>query len=136
VNGRQAMYEETTNNIRVVVEPSFLEDESAPEENRYIWAYRVTIENCGEAPVQLISRYWQITDAHGRVREVRGPGVVGEQPNIDPGKFYQYTSGAPLETPSGFMTGSYKMRQASAESFDINIPLFALDSPYESRQIH
>ena len=130
------MYEETTNNIRVVVEPDFLEEESAPEENRYVWAYRVTIENCGEAPVQLISRHWQITDAHGRVREVRGPGVVGEQPNIDPGKLYQYTSGAPLETPSGFMTGSYKMRQVSGESFDIAIPLFALASPYESRQIH
>jgi len=124
------MYEETTRNIRVLVEPSFLEDESAPEENRYIWAYRVTIENCGVTSVQLISRYWQITDAFGRVREVSGPGVIG------PGSVYQYTSGAPLETPSGFMTGSYKMREASGESFDIAIPLFALDSPYESRQIH
>ena len=130
------MYEETTRNIRVLVEPSFLEDESAPDENRYIWAYRVTIENCGTASVQLISRYWQITDAFGRVREVSGPGVIGEQPNIEPGSMFQYTSGAPLETPSGFMTGSYKMREASGESFDIAIPLFALDSPYETRQIH
>lgn len=130
------MYEETTRNIRVMVEPRFLEDESIPEENRYVWAYRVTIENCGTAPVQLIARHWQITDAHGRVREVLGPGVIGEQPNIDPGGVYQYTSGAPLETPSGFMTGSYKMRKASGESFDISIPLFALDSPYETRQVH
>jgi len=130
------MYEETTRNIRVLVEPSFLEDESAPDENRYIWAYRVTIENCGTVSVQLISRHWQITDALGRVREVTGPGVIGEQPNIEPGTIFQYTSGAPLETPSGFMTGSYKMRGASGESFDIAIPLFALDSPYESHQIH
>ena len=130
------MYEEITRNIRVLVEPSFLEDESAPDENRYIWSYRVTIENCGTAAVQLISRYWQITDALGRVREVSGPGVIGEQPNIEPGSMFQYTSGAPLETPSGFMTGSYQMRGASGESFDIAIPLFALDSPYESRQIH
>ena len=130
------MYEKTTRYIRVVAEPSFLEDESAPEENRYVWAYRITIENCGAASVQLISRHWEITDAFGRVHEVSGPGVIGEQPHIDPGKIFQYISGAPLETPSGFMTGTYKMREESGESFDIIIPLFALDSPYESRQIH
>jgi ApaG protein len=130
------MYEETTRHLRVVVEPSFLDEESAPEENRYVWAYRITIENCGKSPVQLISRHWRITDALGRVREVSGPGVIGEQPHIDPGSVFQYSSGAPLETPSGFMTGTYTMRAPSGESFDIVIPLFALDSPYESRQIH
>lgn len=130
------MYVEVTRNIRVAVEPSFLEDQSAPSQNRYVWAYRVTIENRGQERVQLISRYWQITDARGRVHEVRGPGVVGEQPNIDPGDSYEYTSGAPLETPSGFMTGSYQMRGAAGENFDVTIPLFALDSPYENRQIH
>lgn len=130
------MFVEVTRNIRVAVEPSFLEDQSAPSQNRYVWAYRVRIENRGKERVQLISRYWQITDARGRVHEVRGPGVVGEQPNIDPGDSYEYTSGAPLETPSGFMTGSYQMRGAAGEDFDVTIPLFALDSPYENRQIH
>ena len=130
------MYEETTRNIRVAVEPSFLEDQSAPDQHRYVWAYRVRIENRGAEPVQLISRYWHITDARGRVQEVRGPGVVGEQPNIDPGGSYEYVSGAPLETPSGFMTGTYQMRGAKGESFDVAIPLFSLDSPYEKRQIH
>jgi ApaG protein len=129
-------YQETTRDIRIEVEPSFLEDESAPDENRYIWAYRITIENRSTQPVQLISRYWRITDAFGRTREVHGAGVIGEQPRIDPGKSYQYTSGAPLETPSGFMTGSYRMRANTGESFDVGIPLFALASPYESRQVH
>jgi len=129
-------YQETTRDIRIEVEPSFLEDESAPDENRYIWAYRVTIENRSTQPVQLMSRYWRITDAFGRTREVHGAGVIGEQPRIDPGKSYQYTSGAPLETPSGFMTGSYRMRANTGESFEVGIPLFALASPYESRQIH
>jgi ApaG protein len=129
-------YEEITRDIRVAVEPSFLDDQSVPEENRYIWAYRVIIENRGKESVQLISRFWQITDGHGRIREVRGPGVIGEQPKIAPGNTFEYTSGAPLETPSGFMTGSYRMRATSGESFDVGIPLFALDSPYESRQVH
>nr|TFG52988.1 MAG: Co2+/Mg2+ efflux protein ApaG [Hyphomicrobiales bacterium] len=136
MDGHTQRYEETTRHICVVVEPSFLEEESVPEEHRYVWAYRITIENCGESSVQLISRHWRITDAHGRVREVSGPGVIGEQPHINPGKVFQYTSGAPLETPSGFMSGTYMMREESGESFDIVIPLFALDSPYESRQIH
>ncbi|MEY4879472.1 MAG: Co2+/Mg2+ efflux protein ApaG [Pseudomonadota bacterium] len=129
-------FEETTHDIRIEVEPNFLEDESAPEENRYVWAYRITIENKGSRAVQLISRYWRITDAFGRIREVHGAGVVGEQPQIEPGNSYQYTSGAPLETPSGFMTGSYRMRALSGESFEVGIPLFALASPYESRQVH
>jgi len=130
------MFVETTRDIRVAVEPSFLEDQSAPDESRYVWAYKVTIENRSAERVQLISRYWQITDARGRIHEVRGPGVIGEQPNIDPGGRYEYVSGAPLETPSGFMTGSYQMRGAKGENFDVAIPLFALDSPYESRQVH
>src|SRR5262249_32822099 len=130
------MYEETTRNIRVAVEPSFLEDQSEPHESRYVWSYRVVIENKSPDTVQLVARHWRITDAHGRVRELRGPGVVGEQPVIAPGKTYEYTSGAPLETPSGTMTGSYKMRMQGGESFDIGIPLFALDSPYEIRQLH
>lgn len=129
-------YEEVTRDIRVAVEPSFLDDQSEPEEGRYIWAYRVTIENNGDKPVQVLSRFWRITDARGRVREVRGSGVIGEQPVIAPGRSYEYTSGAPLETPSGFMTGTYRVRVDSGESFDIGIPMFALESPYEVRRMH
>jgi ApaG protein len=129
-------YETVTRNIRVAVTPSFLEDQSEPSEGRYLWSYHITIENKGGETVQLLSRYWRITDARGRVREVRGAGVVGEQPVIQPGRAFEYTSGAPLETPSGFMTGTYQMRASSGESFEINIPLFALESPYEARRMH
>ena len=129
-------YERVTRNIRVAVEPSFLDDQSEPSESRYLWAYRITIENRGGETVQLLSRHWRITDSRGRVREVRGPGVVGEQPVIQPGSAFEYTSGAPLETPSGFMTGTYQMRAISGENFDIDIPLFALESPYEERRMH
>lgn len=130
------MYEEITRNIRVAVEPSFVEGQSVPAERRFIWAYKVTIENRGQEPVQLISRLWKITDSHGRTREVSGPGVIGEQPTIAPGATFQYTSGAPLETPSGLMTGTYRMRGTNGESFEVGIPVFALESPYEPRQIH
>jgi len=129
-------YEETTRNITIAVEPNFLEDQSDPEEGRYLWSYRVTIENKSELTVQLLSRYWRITDARGRVREVRGEGVIGEQPVIVPGRAYEYTSGAPLETASGFMTGTYRMRASTGESFEVGIPMFALESPYAARQMH
>jgi ApaG protein len=129
-------YEETTRDIKIAVEPDFLEDQSDPDENRYLWSYRVTIENKSERTVQLLSRYWRITDGRGRVREVRGDGVIGEQPVIAPGRAFEYTSGAPLETPSGFMTGTYHMRASSGESFEVGIPMFALESPYAARRMH
>lgn len=129
-------YETVTRNIRVVVVPNFLDDESEPSESRYLWAYHITIENKGSEAVQLLSRHWRITDSRGRVREVRGAGVVGEQPVIQPGSTFEYTSGAPLETPSGFMTGTYQVRAVSGENFEIEIPLFALESPYEARRVH
>ena len=129
-------YEEITRDIKIAVEPDYLEDQSDPEENRYLWSYRVTIENKSELTVQLLSRYWRITDARGRVREVRGDGVIGEQPVIAPGRAFEYTSGAPLETPSGFMTGTYHMRASSGESFEVGIPMFALESPYAARRMH
>ena len=129
-------YEETTRDIRIAVEPDFLEDQSDPDENRYLWSYRVTIENKSELTVQLLSRYWRITDGHGRVREVRGDGVIGEQPVIAPGRAFEYTSGAPLETPSGFMTGTYRMRTSSGESFEVGIPMFSLECPYAARRMH
>ena len=132
----QHRYEETTRNIRIAVEPNFLEDQSEPDEGRYVWSYRVTIENKSELTVQLLSRYWRITDGRGRVREIRGDGVIGEHPVIAPGRAFEYTSGAPLETASGFMTGTYHMRASTGENFEVGIPMFALESPYEEKRVH
>jgi ApaG protein len=129
-------YEEITRDIKIAVEPDFLDDQSEPEESRYLWSYRVTIENKSEIAVQLLSRYWRITDSRGRIREVRGDGVIGEQPVIAPGRAFEYTSGAPLETASGFMTGTYHMRSSTGESFEVGIPMFALESPYEPHGRH
>lgn len=126
-------YEEITGDIRIAVEPDFLDDQSQPDEGHYLWAYRVTIENRGSASVQLLSRHWRITDGRGKVREVRGDGVVGEQPVIGPGGSFQYTSGAPLQTACGFMTGTYQMRDETGKLFDAAIPMFALESPYEKQ---
>jgi ApaG protein len=125
------MYSETTRGIRITVKPVYLEDQSSPAENRYVWAYFVKIENRGEERVQLRSRHWHITDGRGRVQEVRGAGVVGEQPVIDPGESYEYNSGTPLPTPSGIMRGSYQMETAAGERFDALIPAFSLDSPHQ-----
>jgi ApaG protein len=130
------IYERTTHGIRVSVNPVYLEDQSDPPESRYVWSYAVTIENQGRETVQLLSRYWHITDANGRVQEVRGPGVVGEQPVLEPGQMFEYASGCPLQTPSGAMVGSYQFRSASGQSFEAEIPMFLLESPYERRQIH
>jgi ApaG protein len=129
-------YERETRSIRVAVKPAYLDDQSDPEDDRYVWSYTVTIENRGAEPVQLLSRYWNITDGIGRVQEVRAAGVVGAQPVIAPGEKFQYTSGCPLETASGYMSGRYQMRSASGESFEAEIPGFLLESPYERRQIH
>jgi len=129
-------YERVTRGIRVSVKPAFLDDQSDPDEGRFVWSYSVTIENSGAETVQLLSRYWHITDAHGRVQEVRGPGVVGAQPVLAPGQQFQYTSGCPLPTPSGAMSGRYQMRSTAGEAFEVEIPAFLLESPHERRQIH
>ena len=130
-------YTETTRNIEVTVQPFYLEDQSEPDENRFVWAYRVRIENQGRETVQLLRRKWRITDARGQVMEVEGPGVVNEQPVLEAGESYEYTSGTPLNTPSGFMQGSYQMVTASTgEVFDIAIPVFSLDSPCGAGPIH
>lgn len=130
------MYRATTRQIEVSVEPFYLADRSAPDEGRYFWAYRVVIDNQSAEFVQLLSRYWHITDGAGRVEEVRGPGVVGEQPELNPGDSYQYTSGCPLSTPSGIMVGHYTMRNQSGEMFDVDIPAFSLDLPQSSRTVN
>lgn len=130
------MYSETTDGITVTVKPVYLEDQSAPAENRYVWAYFVKIANGSRRTVQLRSRYWHITDAQGRVQEVRGPGVVGEQPVLRPGDTYEYNSGTPLSTPSGIMRGTYQMEAADGDRFDVRIPAFSLDSPHQAVRLN
>jgi ApaG protein len=130
------MYRATTRNIEVTVTPKFLSDRSAPDKGQFFWAYTIEISNNGGETVQLKTRYWHITDGSGRVQEVRGAGVVGEEPVIAPGKSFEYTSGVPLPTPSGFMAGRYGMVTESGERFDIEIPAFSLDSQHASRTIN
>lgn len=130
------MYSAITREIRVQVEPIYLDDQSEPDNAQYVWAYRVQIENEGTETVQLLTRYWHITDGMGRVQEVRGAGVIGEQPVLNPGESYEYTSGTPLPTPSGIMKGSYQMSTPSGEKFDIEVPAFSLDCPHEARHLN
>ena len=125
------MYEAVTIDIRVTVTPFYLEEQSSPIENHYVWAYEVRIENCGGETVQLRNRSWRITDAMGKLLEVDGPGVVGEQPVLKPGGAFEYTSGTPLTTPSGIMVGSYEMEAADGSHFNVDIPAFSLDSPHQ-----
>lgn len=130
-------YAKTTRGIRVSVRSFYLEDQSQPDEHHYVWAYRVKIENRGRESVQLLRRTWHITDAHGRTQHVHGAGVLGEQPLLEPGDAFEYTSGTPLETPSGFMVGAYHMIvSASGENFDVAIPAFSLDSPHQGGRVH
>ncbi len=132
----QIMYSHTTRSIEVTVKPTYLDDQSSPSDDHYVWAYRVRIENQGSETVQLRSRYWHITDATGRIQEVRGAGVVGEQPILQPGQSFEYTSGTPLPTPSGIMLGHYEMESERGERFEIDIPAFSLDSPYQRKSIN
>ena len=130
------MYEAVTDGIKVSVTPHFLEDQSSPADDHYVWAYQISIENHGTETVQLRNRYWRITNAQGQVEEVEGPGVVGEQPVLRPGDSFQYTSGAPLNTASGIMMGSYEMECADGRMFDVTIPAFSLDSPHEQVRLN
>ena len=130
------MYEAVTRDIRISVKPQFLEDQSSPEEGYFFWAYTIEIANEGEELVQLKSRHWQITDSRGMTENVRGAGVVGQTPVIKPGEKFSYTSGCPLETPSGLMVGQYQMSSASGELFDVAVPAFSLDSPFAVRSVN
>ena len=122
-------YTEVTKNIRVSVKTNFLSDQSDTENNLWVWSYHILIENNGNDKVQLIDRYWKITDATGIIKEVKGSGVIGEQPTIKPGEFFEYTSGTPLNKSSGFMSGNYRMINENNESFFIDVPVFSLDIP-------
>jgi ApaG protein len=115
--------------ISIDVETTYLDDQSEPREQRYVFAYTITIRNEGEVPAKLLTRHWIITDANGRVQEVRGDGVVGEQPYLKPGQGFRYSSGAVLETPVGTMQGSYQMIADDGAQFDAPIPAFRLAKP-------
>lgn len=130
-------YSDTTRSIRVSVRAFYLADQSEPERSHFVWAYRVAIANEGGETVQLLKRSWQITDGRGRTQQVQGDGVVGEQPVLAPGQSFEYTSGTPLGTPSGFMRGAYHMVvTATGEAFDVSIPPFSLDSPHQPTRVH
>ena len=131
-----SVYAQTTAAIKVIVEPFYLEEQSEPEDNHFVWAYHVRIENNGQKTVQLMTRHWRITDSLGNTQEVQGDGVVGEQPVLIPGESFEYTSGTPLGTPSGIMVGTYQMKTESGDRFDVDIPAFSLDSPHQQGQVH
>lgn len=122
-------FHSTTHDIRVSVQPVHLDDPKEYNGQQYVWAYMVEIENMGGMPVKLMNRRWHITDGNGQVQEVEGPGVVGVQPELQPGESYRYSSGTALLTPSGLMQGQYEMRTPEGESFWVDIPAFSLDSP-------
>ena len=129
-------YRAVTRQIEVKAIPRFMPERSSPENGYFFWAYTITLTNLGRETVQLKTRHWRITDALGRLQEVRGAGVVGEEPVLEPGEHFEYTSGVPLPTPSGFMCGSYGMVSAAGEEFDIDIPAFSLDAPQQERTIN
>ena len=130
------MYSKTTKKINITVNPYFLEDQSEPDDQHYVWAYQVTIDNQSNNKVQLKNRYWKIIDSNGIKQEVRGEGVVGEQPVLNPGEKFEYTSGTPLSTPSGFMEGYYEMENNKGSKFEVYIPQFSLDSPFASKKLN
>ena len=130
------MYMAVTHQVKVTIEPTFEPDRSDPDDGRYFWRYDIEIANLGDKPVTLIERRWLITDAQGRQQEVRGPGVVGEQPTIQPGASFHYASGCPLPTSSGVMVGEYRMVDGDGERFDVAIPAFSLDSPHGKRTLN
>lgn len=130
------MYQAVTEHIKVTVMPQFVEGQSLPENGKFVWAYTIIVENHGPDTVTLLTRHWIITDGHGRRQDVRGDGVVGEQPTLRPGQKFEYTSGCPLTTPSGMMVGSYGMVTDKGRPFDVAIPAFSLDSPHDRHSLN
>ena len=130
------MYSRVTRHIEITVQPEFLPERSNADRGHFFWAYTVEIANTGKSVVQLTDRHWKITDANGRLDEIKGPGVVGEQPVIRPGETFRYTSGCPLPTPSGFMAGSYRIVEEGGDAFEAEIPLFSLDAPAAKRVLN
>jgi ApaG protein len=128
-----SLYSATTRGICIHVTPLFLAEQSDPENDDYVWAYTVEIENQSDVTVQLTARSWKITDRNGITQMVQGPGVVGEQPILRAGDVFRYTSGCPLSTPSGLMRGHYSMKTMDGVVFEADIPAFSLDSPFDVR---
>lgn len=125
------IYHARTQNIVVKAQPDFLDSQSDASENHYVWAYHIRIENEGDRTVQLLRRHWRIMDSFGNEKRVDDDGVVGVQPILGNGEFFEYSSGASLKTPSGFMQGYYEFEDEDDNEFDVTIPAFSLDSPYE-----
>lgn len=130
------MYTAKTKKIRVTVEPRYMAERSEPSEGRFFWAYTIEIANDGVEKVQILARHWIITDQRGKREDVRGIGVVGEQPVIEPGSSFSYTSGCPLTTPSGTMVGTYQAIGDDGQVFTVDIPAFSLDIPGEKRVLN
>ena len=130
------MYSKTTKGVKVTVKPYFLDDQSSPQEDHYVWAYQVNIENSSNTTMKLNHRNWVIIDANGKITNVQGEGVVGEFPTLQPGESFEYTSGTPLKTTNGIMQGFYLMSQSNGEPLKIDIPAFSLDSPYGDKNFH
>ena len=130
------MYSKITNGIKVTVTPYFLDDQSSPQEDHFVWAYQVNIKNLGNTTMRLSQRNWIIIDANGKILNVKGDGVVGEFPTLQPGESFEYTSGTPLKTNNGIMQGFYLMSQENGEQLKIDIPTFSLDSPYNKKKFH
>ncbi|MBO6947853.1 MAG: Co2+/Mg2+ efflux protein ApaG [Rhodospirillales bacterium] len=129
-------FEQITDDIRVLVASAYIEEQSDPDENRHVWAYQVRVENLGTQPVQLLTRRWRITDGNGRAHEVIGDGVVGDKPVLKPGDHYEYSSGTPLATSTGFMTGVFQMIDGNGRRFVVQVPAFSLDGPEPPRAVH
>ena len=134
--GLPPLFEQRTKDVIVRVEPEFLADQSSPSDGRFIWAYTVEIDNQSESDLRVTGRYWHIADSLGQVQEVRGQGVVGEKPVVRAGESFRYTSGAPLSAPSGMMSGSYRVESDAGEAFDVDIPVFVLDSPHRGNLLN
>jgi ApaG protein len=130
------MYNATTRGVHISVTPEFMETESSPADQRFFWAYTIEIVNNTAETVQLVSRHWRITDGNGQLHEVKGPGVVGEQPVLRAGERFRYTSGCPLATPHGSMTGTFEMLMEDGGRFDAVIPPFPLQSPHARVTLH
>ncbi|WP_343560696.1 Co2+/Mg2+ efflux protein ApaG [Kiloniella sp. b19] len=130
-SAKQMVYQQTTESVEVTVKPVFLEEQSRPLDNHYVWLYQVTIRNNGTETCTLRNRHWKIVDANGKTQEVKGAGVVGEEPILNPGDTFEYSSGTPLNAPSGIMRGTYEMERSSGERFIVEIPAFSLDSPHD-----
>lgn len=131
-----SLFEQRTGDVIVRVEPEYLAEQSSPSDGRFIWAYTVEIDNQSADDLRVTGRYWHIADSRGQVQEVRGQGVVGEKPVVRAGEQFRYTSGAPLSAPSGMMSGSYRVEPETGEPYDVDIPVFVLDSPFGETRFH